>query len=197
MKKFFLPFLLMIFISLNVSYPQDSIKAKIAILHKYGDQFNALKNKDRVRAGEMIRVFVQPANESYIYVVYSDKVEAALLYEDKKLEKKETLILPDENDFYTFDDKSPEVKVVVFCSLKPIKEIENLFKNSESVAPAKWDIVEKKLIESQRKKIEDETDKPFSIAGKVSADNEDFLKKVQGFVGSEMLIRKYELEIKK
>jgi len=175
----------------------DSVKAKIAILHKAGDSYSSLRSKDRLRAGEMLRIFVQPLNKSCIYVVHADAKEAALLYSNESPVLNEVLLLPSENDFYVFDDSSPEARIVIICSAKKYSEIEKLFENKEIISRKDWDKFEKNTLSENKKSLNDKTDKPFPIAGNVSSINEEFLDQVQTFVGKNILIRKYDIEIKK
>jgi hypothetical protein len=175
----------------------DSIKAKIAILHKAGDSYSSLRSKDRLRAGEMLRIFVQPINKSFIYVVHADIKEATLLYRNDNPVINEILLLPSSNDFYVFDDSSPEAKIIIFCSAKRSNELEKLFLNKESISRNEWNKFEKNILKEHKKYLNDKTDKPFPIAGNVSSVNDEFLDQVQTFVGKNIVIRKYELEIKK
>ena len=179
------------------SNPKDTIKAKIAILHKAGDEYTSLRNKDRLKAGEMIRIFILPLNNCYVYVVHSDDKESVLLYGDKVKALKDTLILPSPSEYYVFDDQSPTAKITILCSFDKINDIEKLFDKKESNNLSAWNKVELKLVKENKKELNEVSDKPFPIAGNVSAVNEDFLEQILTFVGNKILIRKYELEIKK
>jgi len=175
----------------------DSVKAKIAILHKAGSRYSSLRSKDRLRAGEMLRIFVQPFNKSYIYVVHADENEAALLYGKQGPEPNEVLLLPSENDFYVFDDSSPEARIIIICSSKQSNGIEKLFFKKENISRKEWNEFEKNTLSEDKNSLNDRTDKPFPIAGNVSSINDEFLDQVQTFVGKDILIRKYDIEIKK
>jgi hypothetical protein len=163
----------------NSGDASDSIKAKIAILHKAGDNYSSLRSKDRLRAGEMLRIFIEPVNKCYVYVVHADIKEATLLYGNDSPVVNNILLLPSESDYYVFDDSSPEERIIIFCSARKSAELEKLFNKKETISR------------------NDKTDKPFPIAGNVSALNDEFLDQVQTFVGKNVLIRKYEFEIKK
>jgi len=193
-----------VFFSYAASYSKDisgdvsdSVKAKIAILHKAGDNYSSLRSNDRLRAGEMLRIFVQPINKSFIYVVHADIKEATLLYQNDNPVINEILLLPSANDYYIFDDSSPEERIIIFCSAKRSDEIEKLFLNKECISRKEWNKFEKNIFKEHKKYLNDKTDKPFPIAGNVSAINDEFLDQVQTFVGKNIVIRKYEFEIKK
>jgi hypothetical protein len=179
------------------SSSKDTVKVKIAILHKAGDEITSLRSKDRLKAGEMIRIFILPLNNCYVYVVHSDNKESVLLYGDKVKGIKDTLILPSLSEYYIFDDQSPTAKITILCSLDKITDIEKLFDNKESSSLTGWNKVEVKLIKESKKELSEVSDKPFPIAGNVSAVNEDFIEQILTFEGNKLLIRKYELEIKK
>jgi len=200
MRKVSLFLIILLYVSLlaqNLSAErQDTIKAKIAILHKGGDEYTTLRNNDRIRAGEMLRVFVQPSNPGYVYVIHTDNKESTLLLKKQVKNKNEIIILPTENDFYVFDESSPTAKITVFCSLKKIDDIEKLF-DKETKESKLWNSLEEKVIKKNKKNLSDKTDKPFPIAGNVSSVNENFLEQIQTLSGKSILIRKYEFEIKK
>ncbi|MFZ0454094.1 MAG: hypothetical protein WAM24_10100 [Ignavibacteriaceae bacterium] len=192
----FLFFFIIIFSLISI-FPQDIIKAKIAILHKSGDDFTVLRSNDRLRAGEMIRIFVQPENDCYVYIIHSDNSESTLLYDKKVSSKKDTLILPSTSEFYVFDDKSPTAKVDIFCSVKKIDDINKLFKDSDMVRLSSWSLIEEKLFKEYKKNFTDKSEKPFPMAGNVSAVNDEFLNRQLVLSGKGAIIRRYDLEIKK
>lgn len=192
----FLFFSIIIFSLISI-FPQDIIKAKIAILHKSGDDFTVLRSNDRLRAGEMIRIFVQPENDCYVYIIHSDNSESTLLYDKKVSSKKDTLILPSTSEFYVFDDKSPTAKVDIFCSVKKIDDINKLFKDSDVVRLSSWSLIEEKLFKEYKKNFTDKSEKPFPMAGNVSAVNDEFLNRQLVLSGKGAIIRRYDLEIKK
>ena len=176
---------------------QDIIKAKIAILHKSGDDFTVLRSHDRLKAGEMIRIFVQPENDCYVYIIHSDNKESTLLYDKKIASKQDTLILPSTSEFYIFDDKSPTAKITVFCSLKKINDINKLFKAENVSDNDEWASLEDKLLKKYKRNLTDQSEKPFPMAGNVSAVNDEFLNHQLVLSGKGAIIRRYEIEIKK
>lgn len=177
--------------------PNDTVKAKIAILHKAGEIYNPLKTKDRLKAGEMLRVFVLPAKDCFVYVVHSGDNESFLLCQTQLKAKKDTLLLPNPEDYYIFDEAGIKERITIFCSAKRINEIEKLFAKSELAPSSSWNDIETKLLALNKLNLNENSDKPFSLAGNVSAVNEDFIETMQSFVGKDMLIRKYEIEVKK
>jgi hypothetical protein len=177
--------------------PKDTVKAKIAILHKAGEIYNPLKTKDRLKAGEMLRVFVLPVKDCFVYVVHTGDKEAFLLCKTQLKADKDTLLLPNSDDYYVFDEGGIKERITVLCSAKKINEIEKLFNKTELVPSKSWNEVETKLISMNKSDLNENSDKPFPLAGNVSAVNEDFIETMQLFVGKDLLIRKYEIEVKK
>jgi len=177
--------------------PKDSVKARIAILHKAGENYNPLKTKDRLKVGEMLRVFVLPSTSCFVYAVHTGGKESFLLCKTELKAGKDTLLLPTPEDYYIFDEGGVKEKITIFCSTKKINEIEKLFMSSELVPTKSWNDVETKLISQNKSNLSETSDKPFPMAGNVSAINEDFIEAMQMFVGVNMLIRKYEIEVKK
>jgi len=177
--------------------PHDSVKAKIAVLHRAGENYNPLKIRDRLKAGEMLRIFVLPSSDCYVYTIHSGIKESFLLCKTLLKSGKDTLLLPSPDDYFIFDEAGIKEKITIFCSNKKIEEIEKLFAESELIPSESWNEVETELINRNKADLNETSDKPFPMAGNVSAINEDFIDSMQMFVGVNMLIRKYEIEIKK
>ncbi len=178
-------------------FSQNIIKAKVAILHKSGDDFTVLRSNDRLRVGEMIRIFVQSENDCYVYIINSDNKESTLLCNKRVTSKNDTLILPSTSEYYVFDDKSPTANITIFCSLKKIDDINKLFKDEEISEPSRWSSLEEELVKKYKKNFSDQSEKPFPMAGNVSAVNDEFLNHQLVLSGKGAIIRKYEIEIKK
>lgn len=189
-------FSIIIFTQVSI-LPQNVIRAKIAILHKSGDDFTVLRSNDRLRVGEMIRIFVQPEDDCYVYIIHSDNSESTLLCEKKVSSKQDTLILPSTSEYYVFDDKSPAAKVTIFCSINKINNINKLFSGRDVVKSSEWSSLEGALLKEYKRNFTDKSEKPFPMAGNVSAINDDFLNHQLVLSGKGAIIRKYDLEIKK
>jgi hypothetical protein len=197
MKLFKILLFFSVIISQTSVFPQNVIKAKIAILHKSGDDFTVLRSNDRLRAGEMIRIFVQPEDDCYVYIIHSDYSESTLLCDKRISSKSDTLILPSTSEYYVFDDKSPTAKVTIFCSINKINDINKLFNGKDEVKFSEWSPLEEELLNKYKKNFADKSEKPFPMAGNVSAINDEFLNRQLVLSGKGAIIRKYDLEIKK
>lgn len=178
-------------------YSQKLLKAKIAIMHKYGDEYKPLRSSDRVHAGEMFRVFIKPFNDCYIYVINTDNTGSNLLFDKYVKAAKDTLILPSKDEFYVYDDKTPNSKITIFCSMKAIPEVEKIFSKKTEATETAWNEVELHLLDKFKKNLSEKSDKPFSLAGNVSSANDEFLEKQRILTGQGLIIRKYEIEVQK
>jgi|SRR5690554_4094636 len=192
-----------IILSLIISYlafgyvPSDTVKAKIAVLHKTGEIYNPLKTRDRLKAGEMLRIFVLPEKDCFVYTIHTGEKESFLLCKAKLSAGKDTLILPTPEDYYVFDEGGVKEKITILCSKNKIDEVEKLFKDSEIIKSDNWNSTEEKIIAMNKENLNESSDKPFPLAGNVSSVNSDFIESMQSFIGKDVLIRKYEIEIKK
>jgi len=192
-------------VSANSLYPADSLKSKIAILHKIDDDFRRLKSNDRVFVGDGIRIFIQPEVECYFYIVYSDPNFSQLLNSEStdkelnpfQLSSSDTLLLPSAEHYYIFDDSEPEVRITIISSLTQIDDVEKLFEESNAVNSEVWLNTEKIISEKFSNPLQGDVIKPIQIAGNVSAINEEFLENQMYLVGKKVIIRKYNIEIKK
>ena len=205
-QKFLLYLLpIIIIVSANNLYPADSLKSKIAILHKIDDDFRKLRSNDRVFVGDGIRIFIQPQVDCFFYIVYSDPNSSQILKSENaeeeinpfKLSAKDTLLLPSSEHYYIFDDSEPEVRITIIGSLKQIDDIEKLFTESNAIDSEVWMNAETTISEKFSNPLQGDVVKPIQIAGNVSVINEEFLGNQIYLVGEEVIIRKYNIEIKK
>jgi hypothetical protein len=179
---------------------QDNlIKVKVGIVDKTGNKTATLKLRDRVKNGDELSIYVQPMQKSYVYVLCVDDKEVSLLNSSKNflVEKDKLLVLPSESESYKTDDLSPKMSIVVICDKAPIKEIENLFKNKQSVPAAQWASLEKSIAGKAKSGIKDNSGKPITIAGNVRGVNADVVAQLPAFSAEGKLIRKYDIEVKK
>ena len=75
--------LLMGFGLVSAQAGDNAVKAKIGIMRKSGDMLEKLKAKDHAKSGEQVRIFVQPQQASYVYVIDADEKEVTLLNSQK------------------------------------------------------------------------------------------------------------------
>jgi hypothetical protein len=199
-RLLFLSLFVFVSSSVLVNAGDNSFKAKIGILRKSGEKVEKLKAKDLAKSGEQVRVVVQPQQAGVVYVVYVEEKEVTLLNPQKAkkvIEKNKILILPSNYEYFQFDNSSHQVSFVIICNATPIPELEELFKAKDKTTTAKWVAVETKLSAGSKMKLNEKSEKPFTMAGNVRSVNDDFVSKLPVFEANGRLIRKYEIEIKK
>ncbi len=188
-----------IFFSLLV-FPQSPIKAKIGVFVNDAGKLQLLKSNDKMKVGTQFRVCIQSLEKEYIYAIYRDnsftyllnKTNSTTIYEADK-----SIFLPSKSEFYSIDDKSPNIRVLVICSKTKIDDIEKTFAGQKKIATSEWTGYEEKLINS-RKNISEPSAKPFSIAGNVrGVGGDNVFDKLPVLSGKELFIRKYEIEVQK
>jgi hypothetical protein len=180
-------------------FPQE-VKSKIGVMLKSGDQINRLKTIDRAKVGDQLRIFVQPQTECYVYVIFSDTKESNLLNFKTggyKIKKESKLTLPSSNEYYEFDNQSTKAYLTIFCSPSSLNELENLFKNKSSIEHKKWIEAENLITKNNQINLNNKTEKPISIAGNVRSLNDDFQNKLQLFSDKKLILKRFEIEIKK
>jgi hypothetical protein len=176
------------------------VRAKIGILVKSGDQILRAKSKDRLKAGDLLRIYVHPEVSSYLYVVHSDQKTVTLLTRVEQRIQSSTLVLPSVQEFYQVDGQSPMETFTVICSPKEVKEISSLA--GSQMTPERWVSLEKDLLKKGEIDLAQKSEKPFAIAGNVrgagdAAGGDAFVKELQIFSGKSILARQYEFSVKK
>lgn len=201
MKNFlFLLIPVLIIFSRNGLAQQAKIQANIGLLKKSGDKITRIKTNDRALVGDQMRIFIQPMQDSYIYVIYSDGITSNLLTSKEPetiLKKNKVLLLPSDTEFYVFDDKSNKGIVTLICSSTPLTDIESNFKGKTELKHKDWVNLEKKLTKELKVDLHKKSDKPISIAGNVRGMNDDFRNQLQTFSDDKVIMKKFTLEIKK
>ena len=176
------------------------VRAKIGILIKSGDQIIKAKSRDRLKAGDFVRIYVHPEVGSYVYVVYRDQKTVTLLTRVEQRIQSSTLVLPSVQEFYQVDGQSPMETFTVICSPKEVKEISSLA--GSQMTPERWVSLEKDLLKKGEIDLAQKSEKPFAIAGNVrgagdAAGGDAFVKELQIFSGKSILARQYEFSVKK
>ncbi len=200
MKRPLLIICLLILSVITVIAQQSKVQANIGLLKQSGTKVNRLKTNDRVSVGDQMRIFVQPLQDSYIYVIFSDGITAHFLNgkeSEKRIKKNKMLLLPSDTEFYVFDDKSSKGYVTIVCSPVSLEEIETAFKNEQELKHKDWTNLETNLTKNLKADLHKKSDKPISIAGNVRGMNDDFRNQLQTFSDEKVIMKKFTLEVKK
>ncbi len=180
---------------------ESTVRAKVGILVKSGDQIIRAKSKDRLKAGDLVRIYVHPEVSSYVYVVHRDQKTVTLLNMVEQRIQSSTLVLPSVQEFYQVDGQSPMETFTVICSPKEVKEISSLVSSSQ-MTQDRWVSLEKELLKRGEIDLAQKSEKPFAIAGNVrgagdAAGGDAFVRELQIFSGKSILVRQYEFSVKK
>ncbi len=182
---------------------QPRVRAKIGIRIQSGDSIARAKAKQRITVGDLLRIYVIPEKDSYVYIVHTDKKTAELLTHKNKAEFKEEkmIISPSGDNFYQFDGKSKLEYFTIVVSPNEIEDLLDILYSGE-VSYKKWIRLEKVLIKKSKINISKKSKKPFSIAGNVrsigrSMHGDSFLQELITFSGKSLLVKKYEFLVRK
>lgn len=179
---------------------EKTVRAKIGILVKSGDQIIKVKARDRLKAGDLVRIYVHPELNSYIYVVHRDQKTVTLLNMVEQRIQSSSLVLPSVQEFYQVDGQSPVETFTVICSPNEVKEISSLV--GSQMPYDRWVSLEKELLKRGEIDLAQKSEKPFAIAGNVrgagdAAGGDAFVRELQIFSGKSILVRQYEFSVKK
>lgn len=187
-------FVLWGFLPPALAQEEKRVRAKIGIQIRSGDQDVPARARDRVKPGDLIRIYVHPEMSSYVYVVHTDQSAATLLNMTEQRFHSSTLVLPSVQDAYQVDGKSPLEAFTIICSPTEVKELAAL--SAAGMPREKWAAVEKDLMERSKIQLTEQTEAPFTIAGNVRGAH-PFIKELQIFSGKTLLVKKYEFQVKK
>jgi hypothetical protein len=179
---------------------EKTVRAKIGILVKSEDRIARAKSKDRLKSGDLLRIYVHPEESSYIYVVHRDHKTVTLLNMVEQRIQSSTVVLPSVQKFYEVDGQSPVEILTVICSPKEVKEISSLI--NARIPYDRWVSLEKDLLKKGEIDLAQKSEKPFAIAGNVrgpgnASEGEPFVRELQIFSGKSILVKQYEFSIKR
>lgn len=179
---------------------QELVRAKLGMEILTGDTSRLAKSRDRLKAGNQLRLYIMPESDSYVYVINSDKKNAVLLnpQTDRQKFSKGTLeVFPSTASLYEPGSSGRQEIFTVVCSVQPLAEITDLF--SAGVIPyGDWTSLEKKLVEKSNISLGEKLDKPFAMAGTVrDAGTLKTEKELMVFSGKNLLVKSFNFEIKK
>jgi len=187
------------------AWPADAqekkVRARIGIQVRSGDRVMRAKSRDRLMAGDLLRIYVHPEKSSHVYVVHTDHKTATLLNMVQQKVQSSTLVMPSVQEFYQVDGASPVETFTIICSPKELNDVMDMLSSGEAPLTL-WSELEKGLIETGRIELSQRSERPFAIAGNVrgigeSAGPDPFMGRLQIFSGKSILVKKYEFRVKK
>ena len=178
---------------------ESRVRAKIGIQIKSRKKITRARSRERLRAGDLIRLYVHSEKGCYIYIIHTDGKSVNLLNITEQKIQSSTLILPFAQAFYEIDGKSPMEKFTIICAPEKLSELSGM--ERQTISYANWSIMEAELAQKSNLLISDEEHQPFAIAGNVrggggSSNADPFIRELQIFSGNGLLIKTYEFKIK-
>jgi len=179
----------------------ERVRAKVGIQIRSGDRVLRAKTRDRLHAGDLLRIYVHPEHSSYVYVVHSDGTRAALLNTVEQGMQSSTLVMPSLQEYYQVDGKSSTECFTILCSPKALPEVNTLFQDGQ-VPHEEWTALAEAL--SKRGRIcltqEQGENRPFAIAGNVrgaggASIGDPFSRELQVFSGESLLMKQYTFRV--
>jgi len=185
----------------SICAKEDKVRAKIGIQIRSDNSIKRAKSNDRLKAGDLIRIYVHPEKASHVYVVHTDLKKATLLNMVQQKIQGYTLVMPSLQEFYQVDGVSPKETFTIIVSPDNLPEALNVL-GTGNASYSKWAEVEKVLLEKSKIDLSQDTKKPFSISGNVrglagTGDVDPFVDKLQIFSGKSILVKRYEFRVKK
>lgn len=188
-------------LSFSSALSQDNIaRAKIGIQINSKNKNSIAKSRDRLKPGDLLRIYVHSEKPSYIYVIYSDKKTATLLNMVEQKILSSTLVLPSFNKYYAVNGENSFEMFTIICSPTELPEIDKLLNSDDSYE--KWATLEKELILGSKMVLTEKSTAPFAIAGNVRGDGDSeakdsFMKELHIFSGQSFVVKQYEFRVKK
>ncbi len=188
--------------SFSLALSEDEmVRAKIGIQINSEDSYSMAKSKDKLKSGDLLRIYVHPEKASFIYVIYSDKNKVNFLNIVEQKVLASTLVLPSVNEYYQVDGNNPFEIFTIICSPTELSQI-NKAVNSDNSYEA-WAALEKELIQKSKIILTEKSPIPFVILGQTargdskSTMNDYSEKKLHIFSGNFFVLKQYEFKVKK
>ena len=179
----------------------ERVRAKIGIQVKSGDRVMRAKSQDRLKDGDLLRIYIHPEKTSHVYVIHNDLNEATLLNMAQQKIRSSTLVMPSIQEFYQVDGKSPTETFTIIISPDELTKVSDILRTG-NVPSTRWLEVENALIKESKIDLSQHTEKPFPIAGNVrgvkgNGSMDPFVSELQIFSGKSILVKRYEFRVKK
>lgn len=179
---------------------ENLVRAKIGIEIVSNDTTRAAITKDRIIAGAKLRIYVLPEKDSYVYIINSDQSNAVLLNpakEENRITQGSLKIFPSTVHLYAIGETVKNEYFAIVCSPVKQEEVLDLF-GPGTVPREKWLALEQKLVKQGKIPLNEKLPKSFGVAGNIrSPKGEEFANALHVFSGRELLIKRYEFNVKK
>ncbi len=179
---------------------ETRVRAKIGIQVVSGDRVMRAKSRDRLTAGDLLRIYVHPERGCYVYVVHSDGRTATLLNTVEQRLEGSTLVMPSLHQYYQVDGKSREEGFTILCSPGELTALSALVEEGD-MPHGSWAAIEEDLSSQSRIDLAQSSEKPFAIAGNVRGGGggptgtDPFSSKLQIFSGRGLLVKTFAFRV--
>jgi hypothetical protein len=179
---------------------EGPMRARIGIQVTSGDRTVRAGARERLRAGDRIRIWVAPEAPCRVYVVHADETRVSLLNDPEAQVFPSALSLPPDRSHYTVDGESRlETVTVLVCPAK-MPEMEPL--ESGRMTVTAWGFLHDYLLRRSSLLTTREEEKPFAIAGNVrgAADpcpDDAFVRGLPLYSGRGLLVKDYAFMVQK
>lgn len=173
------------------------VRAKIGVLKKFDDKIDRAKTRDRLKTGDLIRIYVHPELPTNIYIIHTSGESVDLLNVASQEVSSGTVVFPSMQNYYQIDGTSPTENITIICSPRPLEQIASLADGR--INAKQWEAIEKELIEKSGIEIGQNLQKAFPLAGNVRGGEvaDPFFEKLVIYTGKGLLVKTYAFEIEK
>ncbi|MFZ5570388.1 MAG: hypothetical protein ACOZF0_08285 [Thermodesulfobacteriota bacterium] len=202
MRRFicFAGFFTLLYFSTAAAEKSDSTRARMGIQIKRGQHAVLAENTRSLQPGDQLRIYVIPESEAFVYVVHSDQAKASLLNQDRAGMKESNLILPSPGGFFEVDGQSTHEAITIVCSHRELKELAGLF-HQGTASHSEWKGLEQKLLGQNRIELNQNIEKPLTIAGNVRGISpalpDPFIGRLRAYSGHKVLVKTYAFAVQK
>ncbi len=176
----------------------DLVSAKIGVKIKSGQKEIRAKARNRIGAGDFIRICVHPREAAYVYVVHSDGKTADLLNMTMQKVQSTLMCLPSMRAFYRIDGGSPMERIVVICSPAELPRLSAMI--DEDLSADRWLAIEEELTARSEIELTQRTETTFGIAGNVRGADvagacDPFVRELPIYSGKTLLVKTYAFAV--
>lgn len=168
------------------SIKEDRVRAQIGIQIQSEKKIFRAKSRERLKRGDLIRLYVYSEKKCYIYVVHTDTKSVNLLHITEQ-PSSSTLILPSAQAYYEIDGNSSTERFTIICTPKKLSK--RFITEDQSINYKYWRSMETELMKKSKILVTDE-EREFTtgMAGSVASIEED--KKYEIWIAMESELSK-------
>ena len=167
-------------------------------------QTRKAKVNDRLRSGDHLSVYIKPEENSFVYLINSNAKTASLIAlgdNQNNVSAHSLRIFPSikkgKKKGYKVDGNEDVELISIICSSKKLPRINQLFSGG-AVAVEKWRTLENIFIEDNQIITPSKPEEQLQFGGSLrSPDITPFIKTLSISSGKELIVRRYQFDVKK